>query len=143
MRQAVHAGADLQSAAASVLGYRQPSLKGKAILVEPVPNVATPAFKEIISDVLAAQQLQVSQPSEDKRMCFDGICCYTAYDCHTDVFYACNSRFEEQKFSLNIFPVSQRRPPFSACSLPVRQHLCALTHLHAMALREAYISLFL
>ena len=59
--QAVHSGADLQSAAASVLGYKQPAVKGKAIMVEPVPNVATPAFKELMHDVLTAQQLQVSQ----------------------------------------------------------------------------------
>ncbi len=61
MRQAVHSGADLQAAAASVLGYEQPSVKGKAILVEPVPNVATPEFKELLQDALSAQQLQVSQ----------------------------------------------------------------------------------
>lgn len=61
--QAVHSGADLQSAAASVLGCKQAAVKGKAILVEPVPNVATPAFKEIIHDALAAQQLQVSHQS--------------------------------------------------------------------------------
>ena len=58
--QAVHSGADLQSAAALVLGCKQAAVKGKTILVEPVPNVATPAFKEIIHDALAAQQLQVS-----------------------------------------------------------------------------------
>ncbi|CAL8469831.1 g9373 [Coccomyxa elongata] len=58
--KAVHSGADLQAAAASVLGYKQPSVKGKAILVEPVPNVATPEFSELLHDALAAQQLQAS-----------------------------------------------------------------------------------
>ncbi|BDA43844.1 Alpha-glucan water dikinase, chloroplastic at C-terminar half [Coccomyxa sp. Obi] len=58
--KAVHSGADLQAAAASVLGYKQPSVKGKAILVEPVPNVATPDFKELLHDALTAQQLQAS-----------------------------------------------------------------------------------
>lgn len=59
--QAVHSGADLQAAAASVLGYQQPSVKGKAILVEPVPNVATPEFSELLHDALSAQQRQVRQ----------------------------------------------------------------------------------
>lgn len=56
----MHSGADLQSAAATILGYKQPEVKGKAILVEPVLNVATPELKELLHDALAAQQLQVA-----------------------------------------------------------------------------------
>lgn len=44
---------------ATVLGYRQPSVKGKAILVDPVPNVATPELREALQDALLAQKQQV------------------------------------------------------------------------------------
>lgn len=50
--QAVHSGADLQSAAASVLGYDQVSMKGKAIKVPPVPGVATAQLKTLLDAVL-------------------------------------------------------------------------------------------
>lgn len=50
--QAVHSGADLQSAAASVLGYDQVSMKGKAIEVAPVPEVATAKLKTLLDAVL-------------------------------------------------------------------------------------------
>lgn len=50
--QAVHSGADLQSAAASVLGYDQVSMKGKAIKVAPVPEVATAKLKALLNAVL-------------------------------------------------------------------------------------------
>ena len=50
--QAVHSGADLQSAAASVLGYNQVSMKGKAIKVPPVPEVATAELKTLLEAVL-------------------------------------------------------------------------------------------
>ena len=50
--QAVHSGADLQSAAASVLGYDQISMKGKAIKVAPVPEVATAELKTLLQAVL-------------------------------------------------------------------------------------------
>ena len=48
----MHSGADLQSAAASVLGYDQVSMKGKAIKVAPVPEVATPKLKALLGAVL-------------------------------------------------------------------------------------------
>ena len=50
--QAVHSGADLQSAAASVLGYDQVSMKGKAIKVAPVPEVATVELQTLLEAVL-------------------------------------------------------------------------------------------
>ena len=50
--QAVHSGADLQSAAASVLGYDQVSMKGKTIKVAPVPEVATAELKSLLEAVL-------------------------------------------------------------------------------------------
>ena len=57
--QAVHSGADLQSAAGAVLGYRQAAVKGKAIAVEPVPGAASPALKALLQDCLLAQMHQV------------------------------------------------------------------------------------
>lgn len=48
----MHSGADLQSAAASVLGYDQVSMKGKAIKVAPVPEVATSKLKTLLEAVL-------------------------------------------------------------------------------------------
>ena len=59
MLQAVHSGADLQSAAATVMGYQQAAVKGKAILVDPVPNAATDELKRLLQDCLLAQALQV------------------------------------------------------------------------------------
>ena len=50
--QAVHSGADLQSAAASVVGYDQVSMKGKAIKVAPVAGVATAELKTLLEAVL-------------------------------------------------------------------------------------------
>ena len=50
--QAVHSGADLQSAAAAVLGYEQVSMKGKAIRVPPVAGVATAQLKTLLEAVL-------------------------------------------------------------------------------------------
>ena len=55
----MHSGADLQSAAATVMGYQQAAVKGKAILVDPVPNAATDTLKHILQDCLLAQALQV------------------------------------------------------------------------------------
>ena len=55
----MHSGADLQSAAATVMGYQQAAVKGKAILVDPVPNAATDKLKRILQDCLLAQALQV------------------------------------------------------------------------------------
>jgi hypothetical protein len=55
----VHSGADLESAAAAVLGYHQPSVKGKVILVDPVPNVASAEYKDLLQDALLAQRQQV------------------------------------------------------------------------------------
>lgn len=52
-----------------MLGYKQPLVKGKAIMVEPVPNVATPEFKELLHDALTAQQLQVSQLAAMLQSC--------------------------------------------------------------------------
>ena len=57
--QAVHSGADLQSAAGAVLGYRQAAVKGKAIAVDPVPVAALPALKALLQDCLLAQTHQV------------------------------------------------------------------------------------
>lgn len=48
----MHSGADLQSAAASVLGYDQVSMKGKAIRVPPVPGVATAQLKTLLEAIL-------------------------------------------------------------------------------------------
>lgn len=48
----MHSGADLQSAAASVLGYDQVSMKGKAINVPPVRGVATPELQTLLEAVL-------------------------------------------------------------------------------------------
>ena len=59
MLQAVHSGADLQSAATTVMGYQQAAVKGKAILVDPVPNAATEKLKRVLQDCLLAQALQV------------------------------------------------------------------------------------
>ena len=57
--QAVHSGADLQSAAATVMGYRQAAVKGKAILVDPVPSAATDKLKGLLQACLLAQARQV------------------------------------------------------------------------------------
>ena len=50
--QAVHSGADLQSAAAAVMGYEQVTMKGKAIKVSPVPGVATARLQSLLDQVL-------------------------------------------------------------------------------------------
>ena len=50
--QAVHSGADLQSAAASVLGYDQVSMKGKTIKVAPVSEVVTAELKTLLEAAL-------------------------------------------------------------------------------------------
>jgi hypothetical protein len=57
--QAVHSGADVQSAAATVMGYRQAAVKGKAILVDPVPIAATDKLKGLLQACLLAQAQQV------------------------------------------------------------------------------------
>ena len=57
--QAVHSGADLQSAAATVMGYQQAAVKGKAIHVEPVPHAASGDLQRMLRDCLHAQALQV------------------------------------------------------------------------------------
>ncbi len=41
------------------MGYQQAAVKGKAILVDPVPNAATDKLKHILQDCLLAQALQV------------------------------------------------------------------------------------
>jgi len=53
--QAVHSGADLQSAAASVLGYRQAPVKGRgpALEVQPVRGVASGRLRALLAAVLA------------------------------------------------------------------------------------------
>jgi len=55
--QAVHSGADLQSAAASVLGYRQAPVKGRgpALEVQPVRGVASGRLRALLAAVLAPQ----------------------------------------------------------------------------------------
>ena len=50
--QAVHSGADLESAGNAVLGYDQVSMKGKAIKVDPVPGVATAHLKTLLEAAL-------------------------------------------------------------------------------------------
>ena len=50
--QAVHSGADLQSAAAAVMGYEQVTMKGKAVKVSPVPGVATARLQSLLDQVL-------------------------------------------------------------------------------------------
>ena len=57
--QAVHSGADLQSAAATVMGYKQAAMKGKAILVDPVPIAASEKLKQVLQDCLLVQAQQV------------------------------------------------------------------------------------
>ena len=57
--QAVHSGADLQSAAGAVLGYRQAAVKGRAIAVDSVHGAASPALKALLQDCLLAQTHQV------------------------------------------------------------------------------------
>ena len=41
------------------MGYQQAAVKGKAILVDPVPNAATDKLKHLLQDCLLAQALQV------------------------------------------------------------------------------------
>jgi len=62
----VHSGADLQSAAAAVLGYDQVSMKGKAIKVEPVPGVATTHLKTLLDAALpkADEEAEARSPSQ-------------------------------------------------------------------------------
>ena len=50
--KAVHSGADLQAAAAAVLGYEQESVKGRSIRIDPLPNVATPRLQAILETAL-------------------------------------------------------------------------------------------
>ena len=57
--QAIHSGADLQSAAAAVLGYSQVSMKGKAVAVEPVPGIPAEQLQKLLAQCMAYQQLQV------------------------------------------------------------------------------------
>ena len=57
--QAIHSGADLQSAAAAVLGYSQVSMKGKAVAVEPVPGIPAERLQKLLAQCMAYQQLQV------------------------------------------------------------------------------------
>ena len=57
--QAVHSGADLQSAAGAVLGYRQAAVKGRTLAVDPAPGAASPALKALLQDCLLAQSHQV------------------------------------------------------------------------------------
>ena len=57
--QAVHSGADLQSAAGAVLGYRQAAVKGRTIVVDPVPGTASPVLEALLQDCLAARTHQV------------------------------------------------------------------------------------
>ncbi|KAK9860996.1 hypothetical protein WJX84_011575 [Apatococcus fuscideae] len=53
--QAVHGGADLRSAAATVMGFKQETMKGKPVAVVPVPNVATPRLQRLL-DLCISQQ---------------------------------------------------------------------------------------
>lgn len=53
--QAVHSSMDLQSAAAAVLGYRQAPVKGKAIKVAPVHEVATERLRALLRSALSSQ----------------------------------------------------------------------------------------
>ena len=50
--KAVHSGADLQAAAAAVLGYKHESVKGRSIHIDPLPNVATPRLQAILETAL-------------------------------------------------------------------------------------------
>ena len=59
LMQAVHSGADLQSAAGAVLGYRQAAMKGRTIAVDPVPGAASPALTAMLQECLAVQTHQV------------------------------------------------------------------------------------
>lgn len=52
MLQAVHSGADLQSAAAAVMGYEQVTMKGKAISIAPIPGVATARLQSLLDSAL-------------------------------------------------------------------------------------------
>lgn len=53
--QAVHGGADLRSAAATVMGFKQETMKGKPVAVAPVPNVANPRLQRLL-DLCISQQ---------------------------------------------------------------------------------------
>ncbi|KAK9830544.1 hypothetical protein WJX72_012386 [[Myrmecia] bisecta] len=59
--KAVHSGADLSSAADTVLGYEQVSMKGKPVAVDPVPNVATDRLRALLKRALAPQQAEAAQ----------------------------------------------------------------------------------
>ena len=50
--QAVHSGEDFEAAAKTVMGYRQESVKGKAIDIPPVKGVATEHLVALLSKVL-------------------------------------------------------------------------------------------
>ncbi|GIL79977.1 hypothetical protein Vretifemale_9209, partial [Volvox reticuliferus] len=54
--QAVHGGDDLSSAVNNVLGYEETDMKGKRIVVPPVPNVATPTLERHLRALLALQR---------------------------------------------------------------------------------------
>ena len=63
--QAVHSGADLQSAAAAVMGYDQVTMKGKAISIAPVPGVASAQLQALLDTVLPAKDgAQQAAPAE-------------------------------------------------------------------------------
>ena len=52
LMQAVHSGEDFEAAANTVMGYRQESVKGKAIDIPPVKGVATERLAALLSMVL-------------------------------------------------------------------------------------------
>ena len=53
--QAVHSGEDFEAAANTVMGYRQESVKGKAIDIPPVKGVATEHLAALLSKVLSRE----------------------------------------------------------------------------------------
>ncbi|GIL62435.1 hypothetical protein Vafri_16667 [Volvox africanus] len=54
--QAVHGGDDLSSAINNVLGYEETDMKGKHIVIPPVPKVATPTLERHLRALLALQR---------------------------------------------------------------------------------------
>ena len=69
--QAVHSGADLQSAAGVVLGYSQPAVKGKAIRIDPVPALHDGPLRPLLQQALAAAQQQ--SPQQPQVCCADTV----------------------------------------------------------------------
>ncbi|KAG1659718.1 hypothetical protein FOA52_012256, partial [Chlamydomonas sp. UWO 241] len=65
--QAVHSGADLGSAAGSVLGFSEKTLKGRTVTVDPVPGVASPELRQKLMAVMYQQHRTASAAGDSDK----------------------------------------------------------------------------